>query len=184
MTHADLLTHLTHDPPTHGQLFHFSLFSAFYECSDGQWRRKCPKRTSTRAQQLLRWATVWPQYAWAEKCGAAVPLSMGELGPHLTQCGLDRGLSLYQVASWSIQPFGYNTPMLHTQRQTDVTGRQTGQTTVPYLRANRFTNGRPKMLLQNVRFLNSWVPVRPKCPKLALHADSALVVLWRVALQS
>jgi len=23
---------------------------------------------------------------------AAVPLSMGELGPHLTHCGLDRGL--------------------------------------------------------------------------------------------
>jgi len=31
-----------------------------------------------------------------------------ELGPHLTQCGLSRGLPLYQVASWSIQPFGHN----------------------------------------------------------------------------
>ena len=33
------------------------------------------------------------------KVGAAVPLSMGELGPHLTQCRLGRGLPPYQVAS-------------------------------------------------------------------------------------
>jgi len=31
------------------------------------------------------------------KEGAAVPLSWGELGPHLTQCGLGQGLPLYQV---------------------------------------------------------------------------------------
>ena len=32
----------------------------------------------------------------AEKWGgAAVPLSVGQLGPHLTQCGLGRGLPLY-----------------------------------------------------------------------------------------
>ena len=51
---------------------------------------------TTRAHQLLRWATVWPQYSWAEKLrGAAVR----GLGPHQAQCGLDRGLPLYQVAS-------------------------------------------------------------------------------------
>jgi len=33
------------------------------------------------------------------KEGAAVPLSGGELGPHLTQCRLGRGLPTYQVAS-------------------------------------------------------------------------------------
>jgi len=32
----------------------------------------------------------------------------GRLGPHLTQYGLGLGLPLYQVASWSIQPFGHN----------------------------------------------------------------------------
>jgi len=32
----------------------------------------------------------------------------GQLGPHLIQCGLDRGLLPYQVASSSIQPFGLN----------------------------------------------------------------------------
>ena len=36
-----------------------------------------------------------------------VPL-LGELGPHLTQCGLGRGLPLYQVASSFIQLFDHN----------------------------------------------------------------------------
>jgi len=48
----------------------------------------------TRAQQLLRWATVWPQQTCAEidmgwkveGCCAIFP--WGELGPHLTQCRL------------------------------------------------------------------------------------------------
>ena len=40
--------------------------------------------------------------------GAAVPLSLAELGPRLTQCGLSRGLLPYQVASSSIQPFGHS----------------------------------------------------------------------------
>jgi len=38
------------------------------------------------------------------------------LGHYLTQCGLGRGLPLYQVASWSIQPFGHicgNAMLLH-----------------------------------------------------------------------
>jgi len=54
--------------------------------------------------------------------GAPVPHSVGELGPHLTQCGMGRGLSPYQVASWSIQPFGHNTSTLQNRqadRQTD-----------------------------------------------------------------
>jgi len=42
------------------------------------------------------------------KEGVAVPLSQGELGPRLTQCGLGRGLLPYQVASSFIQPFGHN----------------------------------------------------------------------------
>jgi len=32
----------------------------------------------------------------------------GGLGPHLTQSPLGRGLPPYQVASWCMQPFGYN----------------------------------------------------------------------------
>jgi len=38
----------------------------------------------------------------------------GGLGPHPTQCGRDRGLPPCQVWSWSIQPFGHNTPTLQT----------------------------------------------------------------------
>ena len=40
--------------------------------------------------------------------GAAVPLSQGELGSHLTEYGLKRGLLPYQVTSSSIQLFGHN----------------------------------------------------------------------------
>jgi len=35
-------------------------------------------------------------------------LLVGELGPHVTQCGLGKGLPSYQAASLSIQPFGHN----------------------------------------------------------------------------
>jgi len=47
-----------------------------------------------------------------QKWGLLAPFSMGELCPHLTQCGLNRGLPLHQVAPWSILPFGHNTPAL------------------------------------------------------------------------
>jgi len=57
---------------------------------------------------------------WAQTWGAAVPIGTGELSPHLTQCGLGRGLPPYQAASWFIQPFGHNTPTLQTG-QTDRT---------------------------------------------------------------
>jgi len=44
-----------------------------------RWRPLLHRATITTAQQLLRWATVWPQQTSAEKReGAAV----GALGPH------------------------------------------------------------------------------------------------------
>ena len=49
---------------------------------------------------------------------------MRELGPHLTQCRLGRGLPPYQVASWSTQPFGHNIPTLQIDRQTEQTGQR------------------------------------------------------------
>jgi len=74
-------------------------------------------------------AATWPQQIWAENLGSYAlgyaPLGEGELGPHLTQCAQGRGLPACQVSSWSVQPFGHNTPTL----QTDRTDRQTGQTT-------------------------------------------------------
>jgi len=36
------------------------------------------------------------------------PFLVRKLDPHVTQCGLGRGLTSYQVASWSIQPFDHN----------------------------------------------------------------------------
>jgi len=53
----------------------------------------------TRAQHLLRWATVQEQSGQKSE-GAAVPLSMwGERSPYLTQCHLGRGLPPYHVVS-------------------------------------------------------------------------------------
>jgi len=42
------------------------------------------------------------------KLGGYCGLSWGGAGSHQTQCGLGRGLPPYQMASWSIQPFGHN----------------------------------------------------------------------------
>jgi len=53
--------------------------------------------------------------------GAAVSFSVGEQGPHLTQCRLVEAY-LRTSGSWSIQPFGHNTPTLQTDRH------QAGQT--------------------------------------------------------
>jgi len=46
------------------------------------------------------------------KIGRSAPFGAGELIPHLTQCGRGRGLCTCQVSSWSVQPFGHNTPTL------------------------------------------------------------------------
>jgi len=43
---------------------------------------------------------------YGRKIGGCAPLR--ELGPHLTQCGVGRGLPSYQVVAWSIQPFSHN----------------------------------------------------------------------------
>jgi len=49
------------------------------------------------------------------------PFRWGELGPHLTQCSLGRGLPPYQLASsWSIQPFGHNTSTLQDRLVSDI----------------------------------------------------------------
>jgi len=53
----------------------------------------------------------WPIYCGhnrhGPKIGGCTCLGV-ELGSHLAQCGLGRGLSPCQVPSWSIRPFGYN----------------------------------------------------------------------------
>jgi len=61
---------------------------------------------------------------WAEKCGggASVPLSVGGAGSPSNTMSPGPSLPPYQVASWSIQPFGYNTDRQDRQRS-DRVGR-------------------------------------------------------------
>jgi len=90
-------------------------------------------RPTSMPSAILIHPAVWPQRTWAENWGLC-PFGGGGAGSHLTQCGQGRGLPACQVSSWSVQPFGHNTPTL----QTDRTDRQVWQH-----RVNRSTNGRP-----------------------------------------
>ena len=80
------------------------------------------QRPTSMPSFILIHAAVWPQQTWAKNCGV-VPFGRTGAGPYLTQCGQDRGLPPRQVSSWSMQPFGHNTPT----SQTDRHDRQTGQ---------------------------------------------------------
>jgi len=42
---------------------------------------------------------VWPRRTWAKNWRGLYPVGQGELGPHLSQCRLGRGLPPYQVVS-------------------------------------------------------------------------------------
>ena len=75
------------------------------------------------------------------KLGGYGPLGEGELDFQLTQCDQGRGLPACQVSSCSVQPFGHSAWTLQTDR-----------TTVQWHRANRFTNGRPKMNPSTVKW--------------------------------
>ena len=60
-------------------------------------------------QELISYWDRWPRQSKVGKKWGTVPMrGGGELGPDLTQCHLGRGLPTYQVAFWSIQPFGHN----------------------------------------------------------------------------
>jgi len=56
--------------------------------------------------------------------GECAPLR--ELGPHLTQRHLGRGLPSYQVGYWSIQPFGHNRYSPKIRRDVPVWGGGAG----------------------------------------------------------
>jgi len=63
------------------------------------------------------------------KVEATVPLSVGELGPHITQCRLGRGLPPY--AKWHLDPSNRLATIHQCYRQTGQTGqryRSTGRT--------------------------------------------------------
>jgi len=69
-----------------------------------RWVSTIKNKSSAVAEMSDRLATIGVGWKWG---GAALGVGY-PLGPHLTQCGLDLGLPLYQVASSSIQPFGHN----------------------------------------------------------------------------
>jgi len=47
---------------------------------------------------ILIHPAVWSQLTWAENCGVVPLFFCGGLGPHVTQCGLGRGLPPCQVS--------------------------------------------------------------------------------------
>jgi len=80
----------------------------------------------THLTQYVTWAEAYLCTKWhrhGPKIGGCARGGRG-LGPHLTQCDQGRGWPPRQVSSWSIQPFGHNTPTLQTDRQTGQTDRQ------------------------------------------------------------
>ena len=80
--------------------------------SSTMWRG--PRPTSVPSATLIHPA-IWSQWTWTENWGGGCAPFLGRgLGPHLTQCSQGRGLSACQVSSWSVQPFGPNTPTSQT----------------------------------------------------------------------
>jgi len=71
---------------------------------------------------ILIHPAVRPQQIWVENCGA-VPL-LGDLGPHLTQCGLDWGLPCLR-AKWHLDPSS-RLATTDIGRKVDSDKRQTG----------------------------------------------------------
>jgi len=66
---------------------------------------------------------------WAEKWKAAVPLSVGELGPHLTQCGLGRGYVLSGILIYpTVWPQYTNVTDRQDRQRSDSIGRTVLQT--------------------------------------------------------
>jgi len=63
-----------------------------------------PTSTLCLSSGILIHPAVWPQQTRAENCSGVhggVPLSKGELGHHVTQCGLGRGLP---STKWHLDP--------------------------------------------------------------------------------
>jgi len=72
------------------------------------WQVKLCNPSLTHAiPELCSWdGRLFWHNRYGTKIGA-VPL-LGELVPHVTQCGMGRGVASYKMAFWSIQLFGHN----------------------------------------------------------------------------
>jgi len=60
--------------------------------------------------------------------GLLCPFWWVELGPHVIQCHLGQSLLPYQLASWSMKPFGHNTGVLQTTDDRQTTYRNNSRT--------------------------------------------------------
>jgi len=68
-----------------------------------------------RAQQLLRWVTIWPQWTWAEKWrGCCSPLCGEELGWHNVTWA-----KAFLGTKWCLDPSSRLATMHQRYRQTD-----------------------------------------------------------------
>jgi len=72
-------------------------------------------RPTSLSSGILIHPAVWPQQIQAKTWGLC-PSGEMELGPHLIQCCLAESYLHAKVSSWSIQPFGHNTPALQTEQ--------------------------------------------------------------------
>ena len=130
-------------------------------------------RPSSIPSYSLIHAATWPQQIWAENWGLC-PFGGGEVGPSNTMWPGTRptcmpSFILMRPTVW--------------QQCTNVTDRtgQTGQTTVRYYRANRFTKDRTKNIsVNNVvrrgRLFQAAGPEqqKPRCPSSVLVLGSTL----------
>jgi len=109
-------------------LFYFNALILYI----GYQKRHLSINICVSSPEILSWPgmgggreLVWKRLTHVDKCSAVAEMGdrlattdmdrklgacavLRELGPHLTQCGLGRGLPPYQMLSWSIQPFGHN----------------------------------------------------------------------------
>jgi len=93
---------LRHHATQHYNLLHTLVYIGTRRKTDSLvWL--CLNKSSAVAETGDRLATDMGREWGGAAVGAGSPL-----GSHLTQCGLGRRLPLYQVATWSIQPFGHN----------------------------------------------------------------------------
>ena len=95
-----------------------------------------PRPTSVPSGILIHPA-LWPQYIGRKVGGAAVPPFLGELSPHLTQCGRGRA---------SMPSFILIYPNVRPQYTTNVSDRQTDRSDNGPIAQQTvfFANDRPK----------------------------------------
>jgi len=128
--------------------------------------------------QYVTWAVGWgrpssvPAAVWqvhGPKMGVLFPFFWGELGPHLTQCGLGRGLPPYQVAYWSVERLPKITTALSIWCTSVTDHRQT---------TDRQTDGRQQIANVNVSS-RSLKTIELIIKQSTLHTSIRNLVFWR-----